>query len=192
MVPVFVLLKTGSVPVITRPSSWKRRRKQRLMGELERTYIPPGRGSRRRLIGGRMTAPKPLWLPSYLERGLKVDLDRIPRTDEENSLMDAARSVVPQTGVEAEDKQRRLIWDPTADAKQIPPSRHKMSPVSHASPPPPTPTYQRVQVDVGPLNLLGLPVVLHHGAAQDVQVLLQGGGGRPTRACPPVHHKRAA
>lgn len=86
--------------------------------------------------------------------------------------MDAARSVVPQTGVEAEDKQRRLIWDPTADAKQISPSRHKMSPGSHAR------TYQRVQVDVGPLNLLGLPVVLHHGPAQNVQVLLRFGLGR--------------
>lgn len=31
LVPVLVLLKTGSVPVITRPSCWKRRRK-RLMG----------------------------------------------------------------------------------------------------------------------------------------------------------------
>lgn len=46
--------------------------------------------------------------------------------------MDAVRSVVPQTGVEAEDKQRRLIWDPAADAKQISPSQHKMSVGSHA------------------------------------------------------------
>lgn len=46
--------------------------------------------------------------------------------------MDAARSVVPQTGVEAEDKQQGLIWDPTADAKQISPSQHKMSVGSHA------------------------------------------------------------
>lgn len=91
--------------------------------------------------------------------------------------MDAGRSVVPQTGVEAEDKQRRLIWDPAADAKQIPPSqpRMRMSAGSHAG------TYQRVPVDVGPLDLLGLPVVLHHGPAQDVQVLLRG--GKKTNSC---------
>lgn len=49
-------------------------------------------------------------------------------------------------------------------------------------------TYQRVQVDVGPLNLLGLPVVLHHGPAQNVQVLLRLGGTNTCTAL--LHHKR--
>lgn len=101
---------------------------------------------------------------------LKADLDKNHKQKKKTGLMDAGRSVVPQTGVEAEDKQRRLIWDPAADAKQIPPSRRRrrMSAGSHAG------TYQRVPVDVGPLDLLGLLVVLHHGPAQDVQVLLRG------------------
>ena len=35
-------------------------------------------------------------------------------------------------------------------------------------------THQCVQVDVGPLNLLGLPAFLDHGPAQNIQVLLRG------------------
>lgn len=33
-------------------------------------------------------------------------------------------------------------------------------------------THQCVQVDVGPLNLLGLPAFLNHGPAQNIEILL--------------------